>query len=128
MKKIIKKFFPGEITIIAKATKYIQEKLDYEYIGVRMPNNKVALDLISKSGGILMTTSANLSGEKSCYKFKEISKEILEKVDGYIDDDSSLSGQASSIFKIEDEDILILREGKISIDQLNDLKEEKVEK
>ncbi|QXW65224.1 threonylcarbamoyl-AMP synthase [Streptobacillus moniliformis] len=122
--KIIDKFFPGPITLIAKSTPFIKELLGYEDIGVRIPNNKMALEIIEKFGGILMTTSANISGKEAPKKYSEIDEEILKLVDHKYIDDSNLSGISSSIFKIDGENITLLREGNISLIELIKLKEE----
>lgn len=122
--KIIDKFFPGEITIIAKRNKENFKNIDYEYLGVRMPNSKLAIELIDSVGGILMTSSANISGQSAVYKFEDISKEILENVDIVFKEEENLSGRASSIFKIENDEISILRKGNISFEEVKKLKEE----
>ncbi|WP_066901418.1 L-threonylcarbamoyladenylate synthase [Streptobacillus notomytis] len=122
--KIVDKFFPGPITLIVKSTPFIKELLGYEDIGVRIPNNKLALEIIDKFGGILMTTSANISGKDAPRKSFEIDKEILDAVDYKYIDDNNISGISSSIFKIDGEDITLLREGKISLIELTKLKEE----
>ncbi|WP_231101826.1 L-threonylcarbamoyladenylate synthase [Streptobacillus moniliformis] len=122
--KIIDKFFPGPITLIAKSTPFIKELLGYKDIGVRIPNNKMALEIIEKFGGILMTTSANISGKEAPKKYSEIDEEILKLVDHKYIDDSNLSGISSSIFKIDGENITLLREGNISLIELIKLKEE----
>lgn len=124
VEKIIDKFFPGEITIIAKRNKENFKNIDYEYLGVRMPNSKLAIELIDSVGGILMTSSANISGQSAVYKFEDISKEILENVDIVFKEEENLSGRASSIFKIENDEISILRKGNISFEEVKKLKEE----
>ncbi|NYV28387.1 threonylcarbamoyl-AMP synthase [Streptobacillus felis] len=122
--KIIDKFFPGAITIISKSTPFIKNLLGYEDIGVRMPNNKLALEIIEKHGGILMTTSANISGKEAPKTSLEIDDLILNSVDIKYIDDSNLSGITSSIFKIEGEEITLLREGSIPLIEIVKLKEE----
>ena len=75
-----------------------------------------------------MTTSANLSGDPTPKSFSEIKKEILERVDEYIEKDEDLSGVSSSIFKISDDNILEIREGNIKLEYLLALKEDFFEK
>lgn len=125
---LVNSFFPGKLSIIAKSNKKYYEKLDYEYIGVRMPNNEKALKIIDKSGGILMTSSANISGEDTPDKFSNISKEILNNVDGYIIDDKNVGKVSSTIIKIENDKIYLLREGEIKFKDILKYKEEKFEK
>lgn len=126
---LVDKLFPGEVTLISKAKKEFLDKTGYlEDIGVRMPGNKIAQELIASQGGILMTTSANLSGKPTPKTFSEIEKEILENVDEYIKYDEDLSGQSSSIFKVLNDEIFEIREGNVKFEYLLSLKEDFFEK
>ena len=110
--------------MISKAKKEFLDKTGYlEDIGVRMPGNKIAQELIASQGGILMTTSANLSGRPTPKVFSDIEKEILENVDEYIKCDEDLSGQSSSIFKVLNDEIFEIREGNVKFEYLLSLKE-----
>ena len=64
IQKILQFYWPGELTVIFKANKEFINKFDetMETIGVRIPKSKIALELIEKVGGVLLTSSANLSG------------------------------------------------------------------
>lgn len=112
---IVDKYFPGEITIISKASKKYFDLLGYDNIGVRMPNNKKTLEILDSVGGVLMTTSANISGEEAPSKFNNISKKILDKVSCYIEKDEGLSGKASSIYMIENNKIITIRDGNVKL-------------
>ena len=65
--KVLDTFWPGELTVIFKANKKFTEKFDenMDTIGVRIPENKTALKIIKAAGGIVLTTSANISGEEA---------------------------------------------------------------
>jgi len=62
-KKIVKKFWPGPLTIILKVTdKKIKESLNLENkIAIRVPDHKCTLELLKKCN-FLVVTSANISG------------------------------------------------------------------
>ena len=68
--KVIKKFFPGPLTIILKKSKKIPDLVTAgkDTIGVRMPQNEIALKLIKEVGVPLATPSANISGKPSRYR------------------------------------------------------------
>lgn len=126
---LIDEFFPGELTIISKAKKDFLNLLGYsDDIGVRLPNNKKALDIIEKFGGILMTSSANISGNNPSVRFSEIPLEIIEQVDLSIIDDEGLSGLSSTIVKIIDDDISLIRTGNFEIEKIYKFKEDILEK
>lgn len=124
--KLIDKFFPGAFTLISKGKEEFLNKIGYsEDIGVRMPNNKIALKIIEEAGGILMTTSVNLSGEKAAISIYDIDENIANKVDLIIENENEkISKKASSIFKILDGNISLIREGDISLEEVLKYKEE----
>ena len=87
IKKITEKYWPGELTIIFKANKNVPKNAvsNSNTIGIRIPKNEISLKIIENSGGIVFTTSANISGEVSPAKIEDISSEILENVDLVLD-------------------------------------------
>lgn len=124
--KIIDTYWPGDLTIIFKAKKDFVEKFDksMDTIGVRIPNNEIALNIIKNVGGVVLTTSANLSGEEAPKKYENIKKEILEKVDISIKnnlENENLLGIPSTIIKYENEKIELIREGNISFENIKKL-------
>lgn len=127
IQKILQFYWPGELTIIFKANKNFTNKFDetMETIGVRIPQSKIALNLIEKVGGILLTSSANLSGEKSTIKLKEINKTICDQVDVIIEAREKLTGIPSTIIKYEEGKISLLREGNIKFENILKLIDEK---
>lgn len=118
---IIKKFFPGPLTIILKKKETIPDILtaDSDTIGIRMPANDIALNLINYAGVPLATPSANISGKPSGTNLKDIIKDFDGNVDCFIDDGPSKIGLASTIVKVVDGVPHILRQGSISIDEIN---------
>lgn len=117
---VLEKFWPGELTVIFKANTEFTSKFDKELetIGVRIPKNETALDIIKNTGGILLTTSANISGEESVAELNKLNKEIKEKVDYMIGDNSKLTGKPSTIIKYENGNVELLRKGNISLEDI----------
>lgn len=67
LQKMIKKYWPGALTIILPTSKNTPKYLNKEFntIGIRVPNNKFLLKLLECSPGqVLASTSANISGKK----------------------------------------------------------------
>lgn len=67
------KFWPGPLTLILRKKPSLPDSVTFGLptVGVRVPNCDVALRLIELSGGLLVGTSANLSGSKSCTTARE---------------------------------------------------------
>ena len=117
----LNKFWPGELTIIFNANKNFTKKFDenLDTIGIRIPKNKIALELIKNAGGIILTTSANLSGEPATTDLKKINVEVLENVDFVIEEkEMKLTGMPSTIIKFDDGKIELLRKGNISLKEI----------
>ena len=109
-------FLPGPLSIIFETADKYKEILG-ETIGVRIPNNNIALDLIEKAGGIIMTSSANISGEDAVTDISKISKKLLNKVPCIIEADSKLSGIPSTIVLYKNNKYTLLREGEIKLEE-----------
>lgn len=82
-------------------------------IGIRLVKDKLCKSIIGKLKAPLVSTSANVSGEKSPVAFSDISQEIKDKVDAIVEErtDEKSKYTASSIIKIsEDNQVKIIRE------------------
>lgn len=103
------------VTIVYENPKNLPKELLAEdgSIGIRIVKNDYCKKLISKLNKPLVSTSANLSGQKSPMKFSDISDEIKNSVDYIVENNhdkvSEFSG--SSVIKVwNDNQIKILRE------------------
>ncbi|WP_312206506.1 L-threonylcarbamoyladenylate synthase [Epilithonimonas hominis] len=103
------------VTIVYENPKNLPKELLAEdgSIGIRIVKNDYCKKLISKLNKPLVSTSANLSGQKSPMKFSDISEEIKNSVDYIVEDNqdkvSEFSG--SSVIKVwNNNQIKILRE------------------
>ena len=121
--KIMKKFFPGPLTIILKKNDNVPDVVTSggDTIGIRMPANDVALKLIEKAGVPLATTSANYSGAESLVDFEKIKNEFPADVDYLINGGKSRIGVASTIVKVGNDNIKILRQGSIKKEDLDNI-------
>lgn len=97
--KILEKFWPGKVSIVIKN------------IAFRLPNKKVLIDIIKKTGP-LVAPSANIEGEKPAENIKEARKYFGDSVDFYLAG-GTLKSEPSTLLKIEDGKIEILRQGTI---------------
>lgn len=103
------------VTIIYDNPKGLPKELLAEdgSIGIRLVNDDYLKKLIGKLNKPLVSTSANLSGQKSPMKFSDISKEITNSVDAIAEDhhDKISEYSGSSVIRMwKDGRIKILRE------------------
>lgn len=122
-KKIAKKFWPGPLTLVFPKKRALSDVVTFglDSVGLRVPDNQVALSLIELSGGLLIGSSANLTGEKPPQSILEMSKKLLEKVDIVIDDGPTREGTPSTVVDLTSEGLKILRKGPISLKQIENM-------
>ena len=113
--KIIKKYWPGPLTLILKLTdKKLKKSLKLNNkIAVRIPDSRCTLKLLEKCG-LLVGTSANISGNPSFTNPKECLKNI-KNYDIFLDGGTITSKGESTIIEIENEEIKMIREGALKI-------------
>lgn len=118
--KLINKFMPGPLTIILKKKNKIPNILtaNSSTVGIRIPQNEIAIKLIEYAKVPLATSSANISGEASGINLKNIMKDFNDDIDYYIDGGFSKIGIASTVVQVFDGIPHILRKGVITIDDI----------
>lgn len=121
--KIMEKFFPGPLTIILKKKKIVPDILTagQDTVGVRMPRGEIARKLVEYANVPIATPSANISGEPSGTNLQEIKKHFEGKVDYFIDGGNSELGLSSTIVQVVDGKPQILRQGSITLEQINQI-------
>ena len=114
--KLMDAFWPGPFTIILNKKKGIANAAtcNGNTVGVRMPNNKIAHDLIKESGVPIAAPSANISGKPSGTKMSDIINELQDKVDFMIDGGETDIGIESTVVRVINDEVRILRPGKIT--------------
>ena len=115
----IEEYWPGPISVIIPTS---SSGLDYLHLGkkslaVRIPAKEELLSLLDKSG-CLLTTSANLPGQPPATNIAEIKNYFKDKLD-YIVDIGELKSEPSTIIKVVDDAIVVLRKG-LASDRFNE--------
>ena len=116
--KIIKKYWPGPLTLILTLTdQKLKKSLKLQNkIAVRIPNSKCTLKLLEKCK-LLVGTSANVSGNSSYTNPDECIKNI-KNYDVFLNGGTITSKGESTIIEIENEEIKIIREGVLKIEEI----------
>lgn len=120
---LIKKFFPGPLTIILKKKDIVPNIVTAgsDTVGIRMPADEIALKLVEYAGVPIATPSANISGNPSGIDLTYIMKDFEKGVDYFIDGGKSKIGLASTIVQVIDGIPHILRQGSISKEQIEEV-------
>lgn len=118
--RLMKDFFPGPLTIILKRKDNVPNIVtaNLDTVGIRMPSNNIARDLIELSNTPIAAPSANISGRPSGTNVQDIFNELNEKVDYILDGGETKIGLESTVIRVIDNKIHILRPGKITYEDL----------
>ncbi|MCI8486454.1 MAG: threonylcarbamoyl-AMP synthase [Clostridia bacterium] len=119
--KIIDNFMPGPITIILEKRKDKTSLLtgDDDTIGIRIPDNIIIGKILERCNLPVVGSSANISGKPSSIKLEDIKPDFDGIVDVFIDGGECIQNVSSTIVKVVDGKVKILREGSISINDIN---------
>lgn len=111
-------FWPGALTIVARRRPDADPSIGRSdgTVGVRCPG-EAFVRLLAERLGPLATTSANLSGEATPATAPEAAAALVENV-ALVIDDGERNGAASTVVRVRDGGVEILREGAISESQL----------
>ena len=128
LEKILANFWPGPLTIILPKKNIISDitTANLETVGVRMPSHPVALSLINLVNRPLAAPSANTSGFPSPTRAEHVFDDLAGKIPLILGGGSCQVGVESTIIRIEDEKIIVLRPGGISSEMLAAVSERKV--
>jgi L-threonylcarbamoyladenylate synthase len=120
---VCENLLPGPVTIVLPKGELIPKHFFPEtpFVGIRMPYDIITEDILTAFGGPLITTSANISGSSPCatckdcmetFKGKKNQPDILFK--GAIKN----ACMPSTVIKIEDGKVRLLREGPMTKKQI----------
>lgn len=122
-KKLMNKFWPGPLTLVLKKNEVISSIVTagLKTVAVRMPANKIALSFIRESKVPIAAPSANISGKPSGTNFNDVYQDFNGKVDAIIDGGKTDVGIESTILDLTGKIPIILRPGKISLKELEEI-------
>jgi len=117
---LARKFWPGPLTLIVQTRSNLPGKVtdNSQSVGLRIPNHEATRRLILESGGAIVGTSANISGQRSLSTAQEVLEELGGRIDLVLDGGPTLLGRESTVVRILEYDITVLREGAISRDDI----------
>ena len=105
-------YWPGPLTII------VNNKDKTSTTAFRCPSDKWLLSLLNEVKLPIYSTSVNYSGLPILEKISDIKKEFSNKVDLIIEGGDRINCSSSTIVKIENDEIKVLRQGELVIKEL----------
>lgn len=109
---LAEKYWPGALTLIFKKTNRISDSITsgFDTVGVRIPNDKIALEILKKYGPMAVT-SLNISSMPPALKFEDTFE--FENSVNYVVKGKNLSSISSTVYDCVNK--RVLRQGKIRI-------------
>jgi L-threonylcarbamoyladenylate synthase len=119
-KELARKYWPGALTILLrpKNKRTFSHLNCSDRVGVRISGSKLARDITRTSGGLLVSTSANISGKKPASSKTAIIDQFKKqntKPDLLLDGGRLKKEAPSTIVLVEKNDVQVLRQGDIII-------------
>lgn len=122
-RKLMKSFWPGPLTLIFKKALVVPDRTSagLNTIGIRMPSNIVARELIKAAEVPVAAPSANISGKPSPTDMERCVEDLDGKIDFIIGGERSSIGLESTIVDCTVQPVCILRPGGITLEMLKEL-------
>lgn len=109
-------FWPGPLTMILKKSDVVPYGTTggLDTVAIRMPSNKIAMELIRESGLFIAAPSANSSGKPSPTLAEHVVYDLDGKIDMVVDGGKAVIGLESTIIDLSTKTPCILRPGYIT--------------
>lgn len=116
----VEQFWPNPLSVVVPS-----EGLSYLHVGkyslaLRIPGNESIREFLIQTGPLL-TSSANHAGEPTSATMKQAQAYFGETVDFYVDGGDLSGHKPSTIIRIVDDAIEILREGAVKINEKGEI-------
>ena len=117
---LLQEFWPGPLTVALQGPLNLPREVVAAdgTIGVRLPNHRLAIELIERSGGAVACTSANLSGGPPARTVQEALDTLGSGVDGVVRGGAAPGGLPSTVIGFDADGIVLIRDGAIPIARL----------
>ncbi|NGQ95544.1 threonylcarbamoyl-AMP synthase [Brevibacillus sp. SYP-B805] len=121
--QLIEAFWPGPLTLVLPKTDQVASLVTagLDTVGVRMPDNPVALALIRAAGVPIAAPSANRSGRPSPTTAEHVRVDLEGRIAAILDGGSTGVGVESTVLDLTVQPPMILRPGGVTREQLQEV-------
>lgn len=118
--RLAERFWPGPLTIIVKKAMTVPDLVTagLDSVGVRVPSNAVALELIRRAGVPIAAPSANRFGQISPTTAEHVRAGLGDRVSLVLDSGPAQVGIESTVVSLRRDPPAILRPGMITLEEL----------
>lgn len=117
---LMEKFWPGPLSLVIPSNPVVPETTrgGLATVGVRMPDNPIALALIETADTPIAAPSANKSGRPSPTDAETVRRDLGKNVDMVLDGGPTLVGLESTVLDVTGEHPVLLRPGGVSKEEI----------
>jgi L-threonylcarbamoyladenylate synthase len=121
--KLARAFWPGPLTLILPKADHVPDLTTsgQPTVGIRMPNNRLTLELLSTLPFPLAAPSANPFGYVSPTNAQHVADQLGDRIDYILDDGDCSVGIESTIITIDNGTPKVLRLGGLSLERIADV-------
>ena len=121
--KLARAFWPGPLTLILPKADHVPDLTTsgQPTVGIRMPNNRLTLELLSTLPFPLAAPSANPFGYVSPTNAQHVADQLGDSIDYILDDGDCSVGIESTIIAIDNGTPKVLRLGGLSLERIADV-------
>lgn len=118
--KLIRRFWPGPLTLVLPARKDIPKPLCNASggVGVRISSQAIATRLVNALGRPLTATSANPSGKEPARTVQEAKTYFGDQIEVFVDGGKLTAKTGSTVVEVMGDSIKIIRQGEINAAEL----------
>jgi tRNA threonylcarbamoyl adenosine modification protein (Sua5/YciO/YrdC/YwlC family) len=111
--KTMKRLLPGPYTFILEGTKLVPKIMQTKRktVGIRVPDNRICLDIVEKLGRPIISTSALVREDEPLMDPYDIEQVFGPRVDLVVDG-GPVAGEPSSVISLIDDIPEVIREGR----------------
>lgn len=123
VKLLSDKFWPGPLTLVLKKKDIVPDITTggLDTVAVRLPDHKVALDLLNHCQLPVAAPSANLSGRPSPTLAQHVVADLAGRIEAIIDGGQTGIGVESTVISLVEEQPTLLRPGGITYQELTEV-------
>ena len=121
--RLARAFWPGPLTLVLPKQPHVPDRLTagLETVGVRMPDNRIALALIQRAGVPVAAPSANRFAELSPTTAQHVRDALGDKIAMVLDGGPTTVGIESTVLSLSGAEAVLLRPGMIGKEQIEEV-------
>jgi len=119
--KILRRCFPGPYTFILEATREIPRLMlsKRKEMGIRIPDNRVAIETVNVLGHAILNTSVNIEGNEILNNPDAIADRFYRRVEIMLDGGILPDAEESTVISLVNDSLEVIRAGKGDLQKLN---------